>query len=85
MTVPAHVSLQMRISLAEASTPGFTCVRYVALHTNTSEAWTKPHTVAISMSHGLACVRERESPEDRPPDDVVEHADPAEAPGQRTG
>ena len=42
-------------------------------------------TSPVGRSPGLACVLERESPEDRPPDDVVEHADPAEAPGKRTG
>src|SRR5687767_5934022 len=38
----------------------------------------------MSLS-SLACVLERKPPEDRPPNHVVEDADPAEVPGKRTG
>src|SRR5688572_33374431 len=38
-----------------------------------------------ARSRRLACVLDRKPPEDWPPDDVVEQADPAEAPGQHAG
>src|SRR5688572_30004436 len=80
---PAPVSAKTRRCLAIQSCRRWSCgaSQVIADHRTAAFAATSP----LAGSRRLAGVPDREPPEDRPPDDVVEDADPAEAPGKRSG